>query len=386
MRRLRLIVSVTVASLSLATFAAGSPFAGIESAGPSKTEGRFVLAGTAGPDYAPNQLFRGFENYYSPRIAKLKQRYGLEDVVRGEGDEWKRILLLRHWIRANIEIDNDNPPETRGDPFAILDSALQGGRFHCTHFSRVLHAVLNSFGYVTRRLGCGPGLVDDGGHHGVNEVWVNRFSKWVIIDAKYDSHFEKDGIPLSALEIRDLVWSGEAGSIVRIKGPEGDPMRPDPVSGDWETRPETYRWCSWETDTNRFTAFPAPPTSTLVFLDDEIFRANKWFRDGRPHWAYDTPFMILTPRRDWIEWTPNVISSEVAIKGDTARVFLVSCTPNFRSFQVKTPAGTWSDCDESLELHLHRDAENIYSFRAVSLFGVAGPEHRVMVKWRESRE
>ena len=348
--------------------------------------GKFTVVQSENPVYNPNQLFRGFENYYSPRIKELRERYDLEKVVEGEADEWRRMLLLRHWVRSNIEIDNDNPPETRGDPFAILDSALAGGRFHCTHFSRVLHAVLNSFGYVTRRLGCGPGLIDDGGHHGVNEVWVNKLSKWVIIDAKYDSHFEKDGLPLSALEIRDLIWQGQADSIVRIQGPDSQPMRPDPVTGAWETRPDTYRWCSWETDTNRFTAFPAPPTSTLVFLDDEIFRANKWYREGKPHWAYDTPFMLLTPRRDWIEWTPNVISSEVTVEGETARVLLSSCTPNFRSFQIKTAAGTWSDCGESLLLHLHKQAANQYLFRTINLFGIAGPEHRVELKWMETGE
>ena len=344
-------------------------------------EGNFIQVEVENPVYWPNQLFRGFENYYHPRIARLKERYQLEGVVEGEADEWKRILLLRHWIRANIEIENVNPPETRGDPFALLDSALQGGRFHCTHFSRILHAVLNSFGYVTRRLGCGPGLIDDGGHHGVNEVWVNKLNKWVIVDAKYDSHFEKDGVPLSALEIRDLIWKGEKESIVRIKGPNGKPMQPNPETGAWETRPDTYRWCSWETDTNRFTAFPAPPTSTLVFLDDEVFRNNKWYRDGKPHWAYDTPFMILTSRRDWIEWTPNVIRSEVDIAGSTAEVFLESCTPNFRSFQVKTPAGTWSDCEEKMELLLHKDSPNSYCFRAINLFGVTGPEHKVVFQW-----
>ena len=353
------------------------------SASVDKEDGRFILVETDNPQYHPNQLFWAYENYYSPRIKLLKERYGLEEVVRGEENEWQRILLLRNWIRSNIEIDNYNPSETRGDPFAILDSALQGGRFHCTHFSRVLHAVLNSFGYVTRRLGCGPGLIDDGGHHGVNEVWVNQFQKWVIVDAKYDSHFEREGIPLSALEIRDLVWKGEKESIVRIKGPAGKPMRPNPETGAWETRPDTYRWCSWETDTNRFTAFPAPPTSTLVFLDDEIFRSNKWYRDGKLHWAYDTPFMILTTRRDWIEWTPNVITSGVEVDGGRASVFLQSFTPNFRSFQVKAPAGNWVDCEEQLELHLHRDTENRFLFRIVNLFGVTGPEHSVEFKWME---
>ena len=226
--------------------------------------GQFVVMPTENPWYCGNELLRAFENYYSPRIRQLRERYGLDAVVADETDEWKRILLLRHWIKSTVAIDNEKPTNTRGDAFAILDAARKGGKFHCTHFSIVQHAVLSSFGYVARRLGCGPGLEDDGGHHGVNEVWVNKFSKWVLIDAKYDGHFEKDGVPLSALEIRDEVWRDGARSVVCVVGPDRRPMTPDPETGRWETRPDTYRWCSWETSTNRFTTFPAKPTSTLI--------------------------------------------------------------------------------------------------------------------------
>lgn len=338
---------------------------------------RFDVVHVENPRYCGNELFRAFENFYSPRIRELKSRYGLDAVVAGETDEWKRILLLRHWIRSNIEIENRNPTQTRGDTFAILDAALKGGKFHCTHFSIVQHAVLNSFGYVTRRLGCGPGLKDDGGHHGVNEVWVNSFCKWVLIDAKYDAHFEKNGIPLSALEIRDEVWRDGAQSVVRIAGPDCKPMKPNPKTGAWETRPTTYRWCSWETDTNRFTTFPARNTSTLVMLEDEIFRSNTWYRDGNPQWSYNTPYLIATTRRDWIEWTPNVITSKVTIEGDKAHVFLSSCTPNFKSFQRKSKDGIWRDCDEKIELLLQKQGRNRFSSRTINLFGVTGPEHHI---------
>lgn len=345
----------------------------------AEESGRFVVVPVENPRYCGNELFRAYENYYSPRIRELRTRYGLDAVVVDETDEWKRILLLRHWIRSNIAIDNDNPTQTRGDTFAILDAALKGGKFHCTHFSIVQHAVLNSFGYVTRRLGCGPGLKDDGGHHGVNEVWVNKFSKWVLIDAKYDAYFEKDGVALSALEIRDEVWRDGAQSVICVVGPRRKPMRPDSETGRSETRPDTYRWCSWETNTNRFTTFPARPTSTLVILDDEIFRNNTWYRDGRPHWAYNTPYLIRTARRDWIEWTPNVITSKVTIQDGMARAVLSSCTPNFRSFQMRGGDGTWRDCGEEVELSLDNRTRKRFALRTINLFGVAGPEHRIEI-------
>ncbi len=348
---------------------------------PADEEGRFVVLPIENPRYCGNELFRAFENYYSPRVRQLRERYNLDTIVADETDEWQRILLLRHWIKSTIAIDNRNPTETRGDTFAILDAALDGGKFHCAHFSIVQHAVLNSFGYVTRRLGCGPGLKDDGGHHGVNEVWVNKFAKWVLIDAKYDVHFEKDQVPLSALEIRDEVWRDGAQSVVRVVGPDRRPMTPDLETGEWETQPGTYRWCSWETSTNRFTTFPAKSTSTLVMLDDDIFKRDVWYRDGKRHWAYGSPYMILATRRDWIEWTPNVITSKVTIEDAKARVFLGSCMPNFRSFQVKGDDGPWDDCGEEMELPLVKNARNRFTFRTMNLFGVTGPEHRVEITY-----
>ncbi len=371
-RRLLVITACALLTLSLVVPARTS----------TGESGRPVVVSVENPRYCGNEIFRAFENYYSQRIRELRTRYGLDTVVAGETDEWKRILLLRHWIKSNIAIDNVAPMQTRGDTFAILDAALKGGKFHCTHFSIVQHAVLNSFGYVTRRLGCGPGLKDDGGHHGVNEVWVNKFSKWVLIDAKYDVHFEKDGVALSALEIRDEVWRDGAQSVICLVGPNRHSMKPDSETGKSETRPDTYRWCSWETNTNRFTTFPAKPTSTLVVLDDEIFRNNTWYRDGKSHWAYDTPYLIKTTRRDWIEWTPNVITSKVTIHDEKARVFLSSCTPNFRSFQSRGDDGAWRDCGEEVELPLDSCARKRFTFRTINLFGVAGPDHYLEIAYQ----
>ncbi|MFB3891201.1 MAG: transglutaminase domain-containing protein [Phycisphaerae bacterium] len=341
--------------------------------------GEFVVVPTKNPRYCPNELFPAFEDFHSPRMAQLRARYKLDDVVKGESDEWKRILLLRHWIASNIRIENDNPTPTKMDAFAIMDAALKGGGFHCAHTSIVQHAVLNSYGYVTRRLGCGPGTKERGGHHGVNEVWVNKFAKWVLIDAKYDLHFEKDGVPLSALEIRDEVWADGGKSVKACFGPDG--KGPRNKFNDWEVSPETYRWCSWETSTNWFTHTPAARSSTLVMLDDQRFRENTWLRDGKPHWALKTPYLIATPNRSWIEWTPNVISSAVKLSGEKATVTLNSFTPNIRSYQVKAGDGQWTDCEDQVELPLKKEM-NRFTFRAVNLFGVSGPPHEVRIEWR----
>ena len=240
---------------------------------------------------------------------------------------------------------------------------------------------MNSFGYITRRLGCGPGQINNGGHHGVNEVWVNSFCKWVLIDAKYDLHFEKDGIPLSALDIRNEVWKDGGKSVVRCFGLDGK-HETDQYPINVGPSVETYRWCSWENTTNRFTSYPATGNSVMFMLEDDISRNNVWYRDGKPHWAYNTPYLITTTRRDWIEWTPNVIHSDIEIKDNIANVFLSSFTPNFRSYQLQSKDGSWVDCDMNLSLHL-QNTLNQYAVRTMSLFGIPGPVHRIEIAWEQ---
>jgi hypothetical protein len=373
----------------------------------SAEEGKFVVLDVKNPQFNANELFPAFENYYSPRIWKLREKYGLDAVVEGEKDEFKRILLLRNWIYSNVEKSDNAPDYAREDALAILDLAFKGGRFHCTHTSLLGHAVLNSYGYPARRLGCGQGLKSDGTHHGMNEVWVNSLCKWVLVDAEYDCHYEKDGVPLSALEIRDEVWKDGAKSVTLVMGPQRTPTEVDTVNRKWAD-PCVYRWCSWEPDTNRFTAFPAYTRLSLIMYDDEIFRNNTWYRGGdRPHWAYNTPHLITTTLRESIEWTPNVIRADIKIRnnaeilnsrissgrgemkayesqinGDSAVVFLVSFTPNFKTYQLKKGDGQWVDCDEVVEIRLKKEL-NRFAFRTVNLFGVAGPEYRVEIDWQQ---
>jgi len=69
---------------------------------------RFTVLPVENPRFCNSELFRALEDYHSPRVRQLRERYGLDAVVAGETDEWKRILLLRHWIKSKIEIENDS--------------------------------------------------------------------------------------------------------------------------------------------------------------------------------------------------------------------------------------------------------------------------------------
>jgi hypothetical protein len=335
---------------------------------------RYMVQELPNPIRRVNEVFPAYENLRHPRVQELRRKYRLDAVVAGETDEFRRILLLRQWIKSQIAINDANPAPARDDAFSILDAARADGGFHCAHFSLVQQAVLNAFGYVTRRLGAGPGLNDPKfwGHHGINEVWVNDLCKWVLTDAKYDLHFEKDGLPLSALEIRDELLADGGVNVQRAYGPDRAPAR-----GKTPGRPDTYRWISWEV-TPYFTDFPNQGSSALITYEDEYARNHTWYRDNAPHWAYAADYFLPVRHRGWIEWTPNVISSRVTIEGDRAQIRLYSCTPNLHSYQLQRAQGEWRDCKDDLNLKLGPKGLHL-TFRTLNLAQVPGPEHQVAI-------
>jgi hypothetical protein len=338
---------------------------------------------TDNPAYHPNTVFLSLENLSSPKFNDIKDKYQLDTIFHGETDEFKRIIMLRHWIKSHINIDLQNPHYS-GDGYVegILDAALQGEGFHCGHFATVQNGILNGYGYVTRFIGAGPGVPREfDGHHGTNEVWLNKYHKWMYIDAKYEHHFEKNGIPLSALEIRDEYMKNKAADIVMLKGPNQTPTEFDQEIGQpKEAFAQTLTWITWQGNGNFFTAWP-DHVEKVLWYQDEFFKNNTWIRAGKPHWAYDHPEMVmLTEDRYAIEWTPNTIDSEVKIVGNKAFVKLISDTPNLKEYQMKElPEGQWRIIENNVVLKLNKNRQE-YIFRTVNLANVTGPEHKIVIE------
>ena len=207
--------------------------------------------------FRPNTVFQSMEDLSNPGFSHLIEKYQLDTIVHGESDEFGRILLLRHWIKTVIPInDHDDPYPGDGYAEGILDAALEGQGFHCGHFMTVQNAIMNAYGYITRCLGAGPGVKgQDGpdGHHGINEIWLNQYHKWVLSDAKYNHHFEKNGIPLSALEVRDEYLKNKAADIVVVNGPDRKVIDFDnEVKRSKEQFARTYTWITWKGNGNYF--------------------------------------------------------------------------------------------------------------------------------------
>lgn len=344
----------------------------------------FQVVHSDNPSFIENSVFNASENLADPKFQSLKSKYQLDTIFSGEKDELKRILLLRHWIHKKIKIDDYGPYKGNGSVESILDEALKGHGFHCGFFSSVQNAVVNAYGYITRCLLVDTGVPVDymvgGGHHAVNEIWLNSFNKWFMSDAKYDYHFEKKGVPLSALEIRAEYLKNKGADITLVKGSERTAVAglPEYNIKTKEQLAAVYTWISWYKYNNRYSNNPND-SADLIMYKDSYFDTHTWLWDGKPLWAYNTRYLHLI--QDWqaIEWTPNTISSKVLITGSKAKIYLTSTTANWKTYQMKAlPDGEWKNIPDSVEIDLRQEETKIV-FRVMNLAGVTGVEHKIMI-------
>ncbi len=233
------------------------------------------------PAYYPDTAFTGYEDLASSKFQTLRDKYQLDTIFHGETDEWKRILLLRNWIHNHIKIDNYGPYAGDGSVESTLDNALKGEGYHCGHYTAVQNAIMNAYGYVTRCLIVDTGEPVDyivgGGHHAINEVWSNQYRKWFVSDAKFDFHFEKNGVPLSALEIRDEYFRNKAAD-VSGKIPAGIAELKDLSIPQFAS---IYTWLSWGKYGNRYSSPEKVETDYMVWYEDDYSKNHTWLWDGK---------------------------------------------------------------------------------------------------------
>jgi hypothetical protein len=355
---------------------------------PIKDADAGVLTATvSGPEFADSSLFRGVEDPDSPLVKRLRTEYRLDDVVKDEPNEFRKMLKLRHWVHSRWHIDNDQT--FNGDVFAILEKAKAGAGFNCSHAMKVQHAVMTAMGYVIRDLGvqCNTEELPDGFHHGVNEVWSNDHAKWVLMDGEYDFHFERDGQVLSALEAHEAARRDRGLGVVKVQGPDRTAV-PMKGQGFPFTSVLGYWWTSYHVRQNTFTQ-PTGNESRLVIFDNDAFRQTTWLRMRgdkvlRKHWAYDANAFVPTRDRRQIEWTPGVPALDVRrVATDELDVDIRSATPNLAAYEVRFDGGPVRNVEGGRVRWKLVKGENALAVRSRNVFGVLGPAVTATVIFRQ---
>lgn len=345
-----------------------------------------VVAVERGPTRPPGDagLPVRFDRFDAPRLEQLAAREGLANVTAGAATEFEGVLLLKDWVAAQFPHTAPDPYYPPWDALIILDAIRSGitGGF-CAQFSQVMLQSLAALGLPARYLEIGR--IDNPYAHFPLEYWSNQFNKWVLLDVDFNLHFERNGVPLSGLEVHDAYVSGEAASVTIV---EGSVRQGHPSYTVWPARTlELYHYLRVHLKADHVTAPAEEPfdrwNDMVEWLDS---RTIPWESSPVPS---EFPKERITARstadRDLVEAPLNQIWVTPRVTGGTAVVLdLAHDMPQIAGAEYRVidsggVPGPWLPHYAPALTWLVGPEDRAIEVRGVNLRGIAGPATRVAV-------
>jgi hypothetical protein len=334
-----------------------------------------VSRGPATSPDAPRLPVR-YEWFSAPRLDQLRARERLDAVIAGSATEFEALLRLKDWVAAQFP-HSDPIPYPPWDAMIILDQIRAGitGGF-CAQYSQVLLQSLASLGVPARYVEIGT--VDNPVNHFPIEAWSNDFGKWVLLDADFNIHFEKDGVPLSAVEVHDAYVSGAASGVTVV---EGTAFPGHPRASEWPHRTmEVYYYLRYPLKANHVVA---PFEEAFDRLNDSIefldARTVPWEQSTVESTLPKTPLTTRSttsrafadaPLNDlWVApWTSGPAEVTLGLSTSMPNV----AWAEYRVIDAQGVAGPWRQHFSPLLTWPVNPGERAIEVRAVNSRGVAG--------------
>jgi hypothetical protein len=202
----------------------------------------------------------------------------------------------------------------------------------------------------------------------------------VLLDVKYEIHFERDSVPLSALELHEAVRTDGDEGVVMARGVE---RREAPMAPRTDPQPREgtiygYWWVCWPQRQNPFTQPHFAARKRLVIFDNEAFRTTTWYRGPaknlQRHRPYAAGAFIPTTDRTQIEWTPRVPELRVRRTAlDTLEVEIRGATPNLDAYLVQFNGDEPYRCEDGHARWKRKRGDNTLRVQTRNLFAIDGP-------------
>ena len=159
-----------------------------------------------------------WEDFSHPQVLELKEKYKLLEAVSSGKDEFNRQLLLKNWVHKTLPLGYNIKRNYR-NTLEILED-VEDGQFYCSHYALTFLQAGVALGWYIRKLGVDYDHEqgEEERHHGITDIWSNQHKKWFVVDAMHNLHFEKDGMPLNALEVRLEYLKNKAKDIAGVVG------------------------------------------------------------------------------------------------------------------------------------------------------------------------
>ena len=330
------------------------------------------------------------------RGEQLRKRWQLDKVVGPAKTEFEALVLLRQWVREQWEDGWNMGPLDYCPPWdALVILELAGQQLSlgmCTHYATVFTHCCAALGFTAR--------TQIMRNHCITEVWSSDYGKWVAMDpggddqdvSKYTYHFERDGMPMSALEVQ-RAWLGEDLTGVAFSPPPAPELR---KRFNFASRMHLWDRFMINLRNDELASLePGEPEHGKIpyHYDGYLFWADAmspqlpWFskhtnREGDLYWTVNRARIHLRqtdaqPEQTDVEREPSGVGRHQT-KSGLLRVDLETETPNLARYEVRLNNGGWEPRPQSFAWSL-RPGENRFEVRTVNEFGRAGAASSVTV-------
>ena len=324
-------------------------------------------------------------------LTELRRRYELDEVVKAGRTEFEQMLLLLEWVHTRWKHGSSLTPPAR-NALEILRAAEQGGDFMCGWYSVTLMQCLLALGFVARTVSIAKTatewMADDerGIGHSITEVWSHQFHKWIILDPDYNVYYERDGTPLSALDIHHAWVSRRWNEVRMVEGPT--PFRLSDMRNVDEFKPSL--WTALRHNLGDWYADVGILMGNTQHSNADSLRSLRWMDEWTPPNIVDRNHpttAAFTSNEHDMYWTVdqvqiNLTADQAAWEQKEAmlHVSLEHSMPNISSLLVRLGEEAWRETGPDFSWKLHPGKNQIMA-KAVNAFGREGHTSRIVLRY-----
>lgn len=135
------------------------------------------------------------------KVRELRQRMGLNNLDTDAMSDLELIRWISDW--ANKQYGHMIPmPYPAWDAHEVLNRIEAGNTYFCTYKAVLFVQGCNAAGLTARMLGINR---KDEDAHTVAEVYNNDSRTWMLVDPWLNCYYERDGVPISALDLHNVI-------------------------------------------------------------------------------------------------------------------------------------------------------------------------------------
>jgi hypothetical protein len=358
--------------------------------------GDFEIIRCSLPAFAGDYRQLDYGDPLAPRTVQVRDQYRLDEVVAGYESEFAAQCALKRWVRSRWDHGWSLKCNEVKDALDILQAAEAGEHFNCGFYNRVFVECARSLGWVARPVGIGVrDIATPRGHnvgnvgHSVPEIWSNEYRKWVIVDPDLNVHYERDGVPLGALELHNAWLAHEAEAVTMVQEepvfvfPTGDhvnlvkQLMPNMDHFNEQTVAHGMR---------RFSRYQVLDYYARLSIGQWTWLDERCLPSFVVHFAPGSTGILTTNPAD-LNWTVNMVRLRAAAswaEGPQITLTFEHCMPWFARYEVRVEGGGWQESAETFNWPMH-EGENVLEVRPVNVCGQAGITSRLEVAYAPAR-